>query len=80
MGQGELISKGMYGCVYLGLNASTGEMIAVKQVEMPKDQGDTWLASTLDTLKSEINILKSLNHWHVVQYLGSEQSATHFSL
>ena len=33
--KGELIGKGTYGRVYLALNATTGEMIAVKQVELP---------------------------------------------
>ena len=33
--KGDLIGKGTYGRVYLALNATTGEMIAVKQVEMP---------------------------------------------
>ena len=32
--RGELISKATYGHVYLAVNATTGEMIAMKQVEM----------------------------------------------
>ena len=34
--RGELIGRGTYGKVYLALNATTGEMIAVKQVEIPR--------------------------------------------
>ena len=38
--KGDLIGKGTYGRVYLALNATTGEMIAVKQVEVnPKAHG-----------------------------------------
>ena len=38
--RGELIGKGTYGRVYLALNVTTGEMIAVKQVEIPKTASD----------------------------------------
>ncbi|CAG8795909.1 5545_t:CDS:10, partial [Cetraspora pellucida] len=33
--KGDLIGKGSFGSVYLGLNAATGELMAVKQVELP---------------------------------------------
>lgn len=36
--QGALIGMGSFGSVYLGLNSITGELMAVKQVELPTGQ------------------------------------------
>ena len=33
--KGALIGSGSFGNVYLGLNSATGELMAVKQVELP---------------------------------------------
>ncbi len=71
--KGDLIGKGTYGRVYLALNATTGDMIAVKQVEMPRtdrDREDARQAGMIDALKSEIALLKDLEHPNVVTYLG----------
>ncbi|RUS14518.1 hypothetical protein BC937DRAFT_93698 [Endogone sp. FLAS-F59071] len=38
--RGELIGKGSFGRVYHALNVATGEMMAVKQVEIPKTEAD----------------------------------------
>jgi len=81
--KGELIGKGTYGRVYLALNATTGEMIAVKQVELPKtvsDQEDSRQLQMVEALKSESDTLKDLDHPNIVQYLGFEESADHFSM
>lgn len=75
--------QSQYGRVYLGLNATTGEMIAVKQVEMPKtlsDQADDRQVHTIAALRSEIQLLKDLDHPNVVQYLGFEQSDDFISI
>lgn len=81
--KGELIGKGTYGRVYLALNATTGEMIAVKQVELPKtasDQNDGRQLQVVEALMSESDTLKDLDHPNIVQYLGFEQSADHWSM
>lgn len=81
--KGELIGKGTYGRVYLALNATTGDMIAVKQVEMPStelDRQDARQASMIEALKSEIALLKDLDHPNVVQYLGWEESPQFLSM
>jgi mitogen-activated protein kinase kinase kinase len=48
-------------------------MIAVKQVEMPRtdrDREDTRQTGMIEALKSEIALLKDLDHPNVVTYLG----------
>lgn len=81
--RGELIGKGTYGRVYLALNATTGEMIAVKQVELPQtasDKSDSRQATVVQALKMESETLKDLDHPHIVQYLGFEETPTNLSI
>lgn len=81
--RGELIGKGTYGRVYLALNATTGEMIAVKQVEIPKteaDRDDKRQVSVVEALKLESETLKDLDHPNIVQYLGFEQTPDFLSI
>lgn len=81
--RGELIGKGTYGRVYLALNATTGEMIAVKQVEIPRtasDKSDSRQITVVEALKSESETLKDLDHPNIVQYLGYEESPLHVSM
>jgi mitogen-activated protein kinase kinase kinase len=40
MSKGELIGKRIYGRVYLALNATTGDLIALKQVELLQTASD----------------------------------------
>ncbi|KAK0198191.1 kinase-like domain-containing protein [Armillaria mellea] len=74
--RGELIGKGSYGRVYLGCNANTGEIIAVKQVELPKKQHDrtNQQMEVANALKFESETLKDLEHPRIVRYLGYEES------
>ncbi len=81
--KGDLIGKGTYGRVYLALNATTGEMIAVKQVELPRtasDREDSRQKGVVAALKSEIETLKDLDHPHIVSYLGFEETTTFLSI
>jgi serine/threonine protein kinase len=58
-------------------------MIAVKQVEMPKtasDKDDSRQVTVVEALKSESDTLKDLDHPHIVQYLGFEQTPDFFSM
>ncbi|XBW37568.1 hypothetical protein QEN19_003149 [Hanseniaspora menglaensis] len=71
--KGEVIGKGSFGCVYLGMNLTTGEMIAVKQVESSTD-------SQIEALRSEMETLKDLDHLNIVQYLGFEAKNNVYSL
>ncbi|KAH9846832.1 Pkinase-domain-containing protein [Lenzites betulinus] len=81
--RGELIGKGTYGRVYLALNATTGEMIAVKQVEIPRtasDKDDSRQVTVVEALKLESETLKDLDHPNIVQYLGFEETPTFLSI
>ncbi|KAG6898071.1 hypothetical protein C0992_006549 [Termitomyces sp. T32_za158] len=81
--RGELIGRGTYGRVYLALNATTGEMIAVKQVELPRtasDKSDSRQTTVVQALKMEIEMLKDLDHHNIVQYLGFEETPENLSI
>lgn len=79
--KGEIIGKGSFGAVFLGLNVTTGEMIAVKQVAVPEFSSQNEAAiSMVDALKSEVSTLKDLDHLNIVQYLGFEEKNGIYSL
>jgi mitogen-activated protein kinase kinase kinase len=67
----------------LALNATTGEMIAVKQVELPRtasDKNDTRQQTVAQALIMESETLKDLDHPHIVQYLGFEETPSNLSM
>ncbi|AET40720.1 mitogen-activated protein kinase kinase kinase BCK1 Ecym_6344 [Eremothecium cymbalariae DBVPG len=79
--KGEIIGKGSFGAVYLGLNVTTGEMMAVKQVEVPKfGSQDQITVTNVEALISEVSTLKNLDHLNIVQYLGFENKNGIYSL
>lgn len=83
MVQGELIGKGTYGRVYLGMNATTGEFLAVKEVEVnPKAAGGdkNKMKELLKALDQEIDTMQNLDHVNIVQYLGCERKETSISI
>jgi serine/threonine protein kinase len=58
-------------------------MIAVKQVELPQtpsDKSDDRQATVVQALKMESETLKDLDHPHIVQYLGFEETPTNLSM
>lgn len=70
--KGALIGAGSFGSVFLALNALTGELMAVKQVEMASNsKEDSRKRSMVEALQREIELLKDLQHQNIVQYLGS---------
>lgn len=68
--KGELIGRGSFGKVYLGLNATTGDMMAVKQVRAPRHHTNE---DPTRSLYAEVETMKDLDHLNIVQYLGFEQ-------
>jgi mitogen-activated protein kinase kinase kinase len=72
--KGRLIGKGTYGRVYLGINITTGEFLAVKQVEVSRNSGDTdHQKEMIAALDQEIETMQHLDHDNIVQYLGCER-------
>jgi mitogen-activated protein kinase kinase kinase len=93
--QGALIGQGSFGSVYIALHAVSGELMAVKQVEMPNspptDSADGTATSApsaadakkntmVDALKHEIGLLRELKHPNIVQYLGSNTESSRLNI
>lgn len=81
--QGALIGQGSFGSVYLALHAVTGELMAVKQVEVPSNSNgplDKKKSTMVAALKREIDLLRDLQHENIVQYLGSNSDENHFNI
>ncbi|KAK6608975.1 MAP kinase kinase kinase [Botrytis cinerea] len=81
--KGQLIGKGTYGRVYLGMNATTGEFLAVKQVEVnSKAAGNDKekIREMVAALDQEIDTMQHLDHANIVQYLGCERGEMSISI
>jgi mitogen-activated protein kinase kinase kinase len=81
--KGQLIGKGTYGRVYLGMNATTGEFLAVKEVEVNPSaaKGDkNKMREMVAALDQEIDTMQHLDHVNIVQYLGCERKETSISI
>lgn len=82
--RGDLIGEGSFGSVYLALHAVTGELMAVKQVELPNvakgTEGDKKKQNMITALKQEIDLLQGLRHPHIVQYLGTSADENHLNI
>ncbi len=81
--KGQLIGKGTFGRVYLGMNITTGEPIAVKQVEVnPKNAGSDKekIKEMVKALDQEIDTMQHLDHFNIVQYLGCERKEFSISI
>lgn len=76
--KGELIGRGSFGSVYLALNVTTGEMLAVKQVVVHGEAARN--SEGLEALHKEVETMRYLDHLNIVQYLGFEQKKTTYSL
>lgn len=81
--RGQLIGKGTYGRVYLGINADNGEVLAVKQVEInPRIAGTDRdrVKEMVAALDQEIDTMQHLEHPNIVQYLGCERGDLSISI
>ncbi|PSN69141.1 MAP kinase-like protein [Corynespora cassiicola Philippines] len=82
--KGALIGQGSFGSVYLALHAVTGELMAVKQVELPSASGTSQMdqrkTNMVEALKHEIGLLRDLKHKNIVQYLGSNSDEDHLNI
>ena len=83
--RGEVISKSRRtGCkIYFALNMATGELMAVKEIDIPRtisDRNDPRQTAAVEYLKLESEVLKGLDHPNIVAYLGFEETPTFLSL
>ncbi|PGG99793.1 STE/STE11 protein kinase [Helicocarpus griseus UAMH5409] len=82
--KGSLIGEGSFGSVFLALHSITGELMAVKQVELPSaTQGtefDKKKNNMVSALKHEIDLLQGLQHPNIVQYLGTSTDESHLNI
>lgn len=83
IGRGQLIGKGSYGKVYLGINLTTGDLLAVKQVEVNQKaagQDKDKMKAMVAALDQEIDTMQHLEHPNIVQYLGCERKEFSISI
>ena len=81
--RGQLIGKGTYGRVYVGINATTGEVLAIKQVEVntkAAGQDKDKIKDMVGSLDREIDTMQHLEHPNIVQYLGCERKEYSISI
>ncbi|GJQ15846.1 hypothetical protein GpartN1_g7637.t1 [Galdieria partita] len=74
---GERIGKGRYGAVFEGFDLETGRVVAIKQLPtkgIPIDE--------VNSLKSEIKLLRNLQHKNIVEYIGfyEEEEGDHVNI
>ncbi|KAI7862461.1 kinase-like domain-containing protein [Spinellus fusiger] len=70
--RGQLLGKGSFGRVYLAFNIDTGDVMAVKQVELcsPHERLNVHEKDMVHALHQEMVLLRDLEHDNIVQYLG----------
>ncbi|EMD00223.1 hypothetical protein BAUCODRAFT_128849 [Baudoinia panamericana UAMH 10762] len=81
--RGQLIGKGTFGRVYLAMNTTTGELLAVKQVEVNPKAANADPAKIREMVKAldlEIDTMQHLDHVNIVQYLGCERKEFSISI
>ncbi|KAJ0408873.1 hypothetical protein ATCC90586_007971 [Pythium insidiosum] len=75
--RGELIGEGTFGKVYMALNSDTGELFALKEIEI-RSSGSADQMRQLQKLGEEIALMHNLTHKHIVRYKGSQRTDRHF--
>ncbi|EFJ41601.1 hypothetical protein VOLCADRAFT_68128 [Volvox carteri f. nagariensis] len=70
--QGELLGEGAFGRVYAGLNQQTGELMAVKVMQLISHQLNKEAAyQQLKDLENEMSLYKKLRNKHVVGFIDA---------
>lgn len=73
---GSPIGEGTYAKVLLALEPETGELFAVKKMRI-KDLADEKVVASMER---EMQILKGLDHKHLVRYVGSQKHENAFEI
>ncbi|EFO22683.1 STE/STE11/MEKK2 protein kinase [Loa loa] len=69
--QGKCIGSGAFGKVYVCVDVDTGKEVALKRFNICR--GDKHLKNHIIQLGNEINLLSTIQHGRIVQYLGAQQ-------
>ncbi|CAE5956930.1 unnamed protein product [Arabidopsis arenosa] len=70
--KGQLIGRGAFGTVYMGMNLDSGELLAVKQVLIAANFASKEKTQAhIQELEEEVKLLKNLSHPNIVRYLGT---------
>ncbi len=69
---GSKIGVGSFGVVHVGMNNETGKLMAVKKFKVDE--------AVMKDIRSEVDLMKSLNHPNIVQYLGAQMDKTHLHI
>ncbi|EKX48597.1 hypothetical protein GUITHDRAFT_68705, partial [Guillardia theta CCMP2712] len=72
---GGCVGEGATGKVYVGLNVSTGDLLAVKQIHF-----DNITRDELAAIEQEILLLQKLRHDHVVSYIAIDITDTNLNI
>ncbi|RNA42360.1 ankyrin-2-like isoform X1, partial [Brachionus plicatilis] len=67
--RGNLLGKGAFGSVFQAM-LSTGEIIAVKQIEM-EESDPVKARAEYECVREEVKILRELEHENIVQFMGT---------
>lgn len=68
----DILGKGGFGTVYKAMNNSTGEFVAIKQIPLEDQSRDS-----VQSVLQEIDLMKKLNHKHIVKYLDHKITKNH---
>ena len=63
---GEELGRGAYGQVFKGIDSTSGNVVAIKQISLNGTSQDN-----LQGVMGEIELLKTLHHRNIVKYQGS---------
>uniref|UniRef100_A0A1J3JQL1 mitogen-activated protein kinase kinase kinase n=1 Tax=Noccaea caerulescens TaxID=107243 RepID=A0A1J3JQL1_NOCCA len=70
--RGQLIGRGAFGTVYMGMNLDSGELLAVKQVLIGSNCASKEKTQAhIQELEEEVKLLKNHSHPNIVRYLGT---------
>jgi len=67
--KGDIIGSGSFGQVYSGIDLTTGQKLAVKEVSLGNGSNHK---SQVKALEQEIKILSQLDHPNIIKYFGAE--------
>ena len=74
--RGNFLGRGAFATVYQGLNTDTGQLMAVKQIDMTRERS----AEQTLSFEQEIEMLQRFSHPNIVQYLGAQRDGNHLDI